>query len=152
MFAQQSKHRTRDAALIAAALVTGVAPSASGQTLADNATRFPTAVETGVSPVDCAVFRRYILQEAKDFADQMSGTFLTSVSRFTKAGCAARDGDGEIQIITENDQDAASLRTARGRMGKIDILGASGVKHCARPPNGVCPVQTGATKRPAAGS
>jgi len=67
MFAQQSKHRTRDAALIAAALVTGVAPSASGQTLADNATRFPTAVETGVSPVDCAVFRRYILQEAKEF-------------------------------------------------------------------------------------
>jgi hypothetical protein len=152
MFAQQSKHRTRDAALIAAALVTGVAPSASGQTLADNATRFPTAVETGVSPVDCAVFRRYILQEAKDFADQMSGTFLTSVSRFTKAGCAARDASGEIQIITETIQDAASLSTAFGRMGKVDIRGLSGVKGCARPPNGICPSKTGGATAPRSGS
>jgi hypothetical protein len=152
MFAQQSKHRTRDAALIAAALVTGVAPAASGQTLADNATRFPTAIATGVSPVDCAVFRRYILQEAKDFADQMSGTFLTSVSRFTKAGCAARDADGEIQIITETFQDAVSLRTARGRMDKIDVMGLSGVKGCARPPNGVCPAKTGTAASPRSGS
>jgi hypothetical protein len=127
---------------------------ANAQTLADNA-RLLGAIEAsrGVSPGDCAAFRHYILDEAKAFADQMSGTFLTSASRFTKAGCKTSDAQGEIQIITETVQDGASLRTARRRMGTIDILGISGVKGCHRPPNGVCPAQTGANalRRPASG-
>ncbi len=95
-------------------------------------------VASRVSPGDCNAFGYYVLQEAREFGSQMSKTFLTAVSRFTLAGCATRDQDGEIQLITETRQDGESLRTARSRMGKIDILGLSGVGHCHRPPGGVC--------------
>jgi hypothetical protein len=91
-----------------------------------------------VSDGDCKAFRHYILQEARDFGTRMSGTFLTAASRFTKAGCVAHDQDGEIQLITETKQDAESLRTARSRMGKIDILELSGVSHCHLPRGGTC--------------
>jgi|EndMetStandDraft_7_1072992.scaffolds.fasta_scaffold254233_2 hypothetical protein len=153
MFALASKHRTRDAALIAAALVTGVAPSASGQTLADNATRFPTAAATRVSPGECSTFASYIVDELKAFPELRGGALSTTAKRFVKAGCTTHDADGEIQIIVETDQEAISLRTARGRMGKIDVIGVSGVTGCVRPPNGVCPAKTGttSTRRPASG-
>ena len=85
-----------------------------------------------------------MLEEAREFSDKMSPTFLKSISRFTKAGCAATDAKGEIQIITETEQDDASLRTALRRMGTVDIIGLSGVKGCDRPPGGVCPTKTGA--------
>mgnify|MGYP001164764234 CR=1 FL=1 len=126
---------------------------ANAQTLADNA-RLPGTIEAsrGVSSGDCAAFRHYILDEAKAFADQMSGTFLTSASRFTKAGCKTSDAQGEIQIITETVQDGASLRTSLRRMGKVDIIGLSGVKGCHRPPNGVCPAQTGNITSPRLGN
>lgn len=96
-------------------------------------------VANKVSASDCNAFRHYILQEAREFGNSMSGTFLTAASRFTKAGCVPRDAEGEIQLITETTQDAESLLTARHRMGKIDILAESGVSHCHRPRNGKCP-------------
>jgi hypothetical protein len=148
MFARQSKHPTRDAALIAAALVTGVTPSASGQTLADNASRLPTAAATRVSPGECSTFASYIVDELKAFPELRGGALSSSAKRFIKAGCAARDADGEIQIVIETNQEAASLLTARRRMGTIDIIGASGVSGCVRPPNGVCPAKTGTTSSP----
>lgn len=95
-------------------------------------------VASKVSAGDCNAFRHYVLQEAREFGDKMSGTFLTAVSRFTKAGCVPRDTDGEIQLITETRQDAVSFGTVLDRMGKVDVLGASGVRHCHRPPNGKC--------------
>lgn len=131
-----------------------LAPSTgNAQSVADNA-RLPAAAvnaSTGVSSGDCAAFRHYVLQEARTAGDQMSGTFLTSISRFTKAGCTPRDALGEIQIITETSQDAYAMGLAREKMGRVDILGLSGVKGCHRPPNGVCPAQTGALPRAAAG-
>jgi hypothetical protein len=99
-------------------------------------------VPAGISDGDCKAFRHYILQEARDFGTRMSGTFLTAASRFTKAACVARDQDGEIQLITETTQDAVSFGTVLDRMGKVDVLGASGVLHCHRPPNGLCPASS----------
>lgn len=96
-------------------------------------------VASKVNDGDCKAFRHYVLEEARDFGDQMSGTFLTAASRFTKAGCVARDQDGDIQLITETKQDAISFGTTIRLMGRVDILGLSGVMHCHRPPDGACP-------------
>lgn len=111
---------------------------ANAQTTA-RATPVNAPANQPVSPAQCAAFGKYVLDESDAFPGKLSGTFLDSISRFVGADCATRDAKGEIQIITMNNQDAASLRTARTLMGKFDILGLSGVKGCARPPNGVCP-------------
>ena len=97
-----------------------------------------------VSKGDCDAFGSYLLDEARQFKDAMSKTFLQTSVRFLRAGCAATDKDGEIQLITMTDQDAASLRTALRLMGKVDIIGLSGVKGCARPATGICPANTSA--------
>jgi hypothetical protein len=98
---------------------------------------------TGVSDSDCKAFMSYVLDEARSYEALLSKTFLRRVVRFTEAGCRASDAQGEIELITETQQDAISFRTARGRMGRIDILSLSGVRHCHRPPNGACPARDG---------
>lgn len=127
---------TTAAALAIAALL----PAHAQSVLAAN----PPSGGSGVSPAQCAAFGKYLTDEARAFKKDMSRTFLVTSARFLRSGCAAFDKDGEIQIITETLQDGASLRTARRLMGKYDILGNSGVAHCDRPPNGVCPTRTGA--------
>ena len=102
------------------------------------------AAASKISDGDCAAFRRYVADEVKAFPGQFSSTFLKGVVRFAKAGCATHDADGEIQLITETKQDSISFGTSLRLMGKIDILSQSGIKHCHRPPDGVCPTQTGA--------
>jgi hypothetical protein len=124
---------------------------AGAQTVAANAPN-GAAAASRVSEGDCAAFRHYVADEVKAYPGKFSSTFLKSIVRFAKASCSARDADGEIQIITETDEDSISLRTSLKRMGKVDIMGLSGVKGCHRPANGVCPVQTGAAEpRPRVG-
>jgi hypothetical protein len=105
----------------------------------------PAAVTTTarVPSGECGAFGKYLLQEARDFSNAMSETFLVNSARFLRAGCKPSDNDGEIQIITRNDQDGASLRTVLRRMDKFDIFKASGVKHCHRPQGGTCTITTG---------
>src|SRR4029077_13615367 len=65
-----------------------------------------------VSPAECSTFADYVSDEAEAFPGKLSATFMNSVFRFVKAKCTARDAQGEIQLITMNDQDGASLGTA----------------------------------------
>jgi hypothetical protein len=99
----------------------------------------PSQGQSRVSKSDCDVFASYVLDEARTFKDKLSKEFLNTTLRFLRSGCAAKDKDGEIQMVTMTTQDAASLRTALRLMGKIDVIGMSGVNGCARPANGVCP-------------
>lgn len=151
MYAASFKSTLRGAVAAAAMGITlfSAANSAHAQQIRTDAPLAAQAVTLrepakGVSAAECSAFRSFMLEEAREFSDKMSPTFLKSISRFTKAGCATTDAKGEIQIITETDQDGASLRTALRRMGAVDIIGLSGVKGCDRPPNGVCPTKTGA--------
>ena len=102
----------------------------------------PASTTQGVSESDCKVFGSFILDEARDFKGKLSREFLLSAARFLKSGCKHFDADGEIQIITMNSQDGASLETALRRMGKTDIIALSGVTGCHRPEKGVCPINT----------
>jgi hypothetical protein len=104
-----------------------------------------------VSPAECSTFADYVSDEAEAFPGKLSATFMNSVLRFVKAKCTARDAQGEIQLITMNDQDGASLGTALRRMGGYDIRGISGVRGCHRPTNGTCPATT-SSNSPKAGS
>jgi hypothetical protein len=99
----------------------------------------------------CTAFGSYVLDEDDAFPGKLSSTFLNTVSRFVAAKCATRDDKGEIQIITMNNQDAASFSTALRRMGKFDLIGVSGVKGCARPPGGICPSTTSSNPPPRVG-
>jgi hypothetical protein len=99
----------------------------------------------------CAAFGSYVLDEDDAHPGKLSARFLDTVSRFVSAKCGATDKDGPIYIITMNDQDAASLETALRRMGTFDIIGASGVKGCARPATNVCPASTSANPLPRVG-
>jgi len=101
----------------------------------------PGAAQT-VSPAQCAAFGSYVLEDMDVLGERLSPTFLNSVSRFVAAKCATRDDRGEIQLIMMTPDDAASLRTARKRMGTFDILGVTGVKGCVRPQAGVCPANS----------
>lgn len=147
-FGPTRKTSTLFAAFGAGALALGAAePVSAQQALAVNAPR-----AASVSPGDCGAFANYLVDEAKGEPSIRGGKFLKTALRFVKAGCTTHDADGEIQIITETTEEATSLRTSLRRMGKVDILGLSGVKGCHRPPNDVCPAQTGAaTSRPSAG-
>jgi hypothetical protein len=100
---------------------------------------------SNVSAGDCAAFLHYVVDEAKAFPGRLSKGFLAGVLRFNRAGCLPSDANGSIQIVTETDQDAISFRTALTRMGKVDVLGLSGVAHCDRPATGICPTRTGNT-------
>ena len=115
----------------------------------------PTPVNAHPSPsisrAQCAAFGKYVLDEDNAFPGRLSGTFIESISRFVGADCATRDAKGEIQIITMNNQDAASLRTSLMLMGKFDIIGATGVKGCHRPAGGICPSSTSSNNVPRAG-
>jgi hypothetical protein len=104
-----------------------------------------------ISAGQCAAFGKYVLDEDDAFPGKLSGTFLESISRFVSADCATRDAKGEIQIITMNNQDAASLRTSLMLMGKFDIIGATGVRGCHRPAGGTCPSTTSSTNIPRTG-
>lgn len=104
-----------------------------------------------VSKAECQAFASYLLDEAREFKNDMSVEFLSSAARFLRADCRATDKNGEINIITMNNRDGSTFKTATQRMGEFDIIGISGVKHCHRPPNGVCPAMSGAASRPAAG-
>lgn len=124
---------------------------AGAQTVAANAPN-GAAAASRVAPGDCGAFAQYLVDEAKAEPSIRGGAFLKSALRFVKAGCKTHDADGEIQIVTETTEEAVSFRTSLRRMGKVDVLGESGVKHCHRPANGVCPAQTGSiSSRPAAG-
>ena len=90
----------------------------------------------------CLAFGKYVLDEDDAFPGKLSSTFLDSVGRFVAAKCTTRDAKGEIQLITMNDQDNASLRTSLRLMGKFDLIGVSGIKGCHRPPAGACPANT----------
>lgn len=119
--------------------------TAFGQTaVATNPASAPTT--SSVSGGDCAAFGKYVLDE--DAAFKLSDTFFDSVGKFVTAKCQPFDKDGPTQIVTMTDQDAISLRTALRRMGKVDILGLSGVAHCDRPEKGVCPAGSASTARP----
>jgi hypothetical protein len=142
-----SSFRTVAFGLTAAALALGTAAPAYSQTTLVST---PPA-QTRVSEGDCLAFRRYVADEVRAFPGQLSAEFLRGAIRFTKAGCASSDKDGDIFIITMTDQDAASLRTALKRMGKFDIIGVSGVKGCHRPSGNICPVTTGSTTAPSGG-
>lgn len=136
LHAPSSFRKTAFALTTAAALAVFAAFPAAAQQVAANP---PATQSQGVPTAECGAFGTYLLDEAKTYHATMSKTFLLSAGRFLKAGCAASDKDGPIQIITETNQDAASLLTARTLMGKFDILARSGVVHCDRPPNGICP-------------
>lgn len=116
------------------------------------------AAQSGpVSPGDCAAFQRYVLDQARAHKDAKgenahSGTWLSSTFRFIQAGCRAEDAQGRIQIITMTDRDVVSFDTALTRMGRFDILGASGVDHCYRPDGDVCPPRRTGTIAPRAGA
>jgi hypothetical protein len=126
------------AALAVAGLAMGTA--AHAQT---GARPIPVNAPASTVPyAQCAAFGGYLVDELKAFPGQLSDTFRNSASRFIRAKCATHDADGEIQIVLMNDQDGASWRTARKRMGTFDIMGVSGVRGCTRPPNGVCPAAT----------
>lgn len=139
----------RKTAIGFAAATTLFAYPALGQTLKPSPVNAPAQT---VSATECAVFGSYVADEADAFEGKLSSAFLDSVSRFVAAKCATKDAKGEIQIIIMNNQDGASFRTARGRMGKFDILGASGVKGCVRPANGVCSSSTTSVQTLKAGS
>ena len=124
----------------AAALAAGSMFPARAQTAVSNSPITTSKVSAG----DCAAFGKYLVDEARLYKKDLSRTFLLSASRFVRANCASSDKDGEIQIITETQQDAASLRTALSLMGKVDIIALSGVTGCHRPPGGVCPTRTSA--------
>jgi hypothetical protein len=134
------------AALLTTALIGAGATGMFGTAHAQNAGVQQASTTTSAVPsTECAVFAKYFNDEFRDFKKDFSRTFLVSMSRFVRADCQPVDKDGEIQIITENNRDGASLGTALSRMGKTDILGLSGVKHCHRPEGGSCtPTTTGA--------
>jgi hypothetical protein len=129
-------------AFAAATMISGSAAQAQSPQPVANITT------PGVSTGECGAFTKYMAQEARDFGGKLSATFLDNSLRFLRAGCKPFDKDGEIQIITRNDQDGASLGTALRRMNKFDILGISGVKHCHRPDGGTCTITTGSTNLP----
>lgn len=129
-------------ALAAASFLAGPAAQAqSPQPIANITT-------PGVSAGECGAFTKYMVKEAQDFGTKLSATFLENSLRFMRAGCKPFDQNGEIQIITRNDQDGQSLSTALRQMGRFDIFGASGVKHCHRPQGGTCTITTGSTNAP----
>jgi hypothetical protein len=130
----------------AAALFAGTAHSQTA--VATNPPPAP-ATSSSISGGDCAAFGKYILDEDK--TSKLSDTFFDSVGRFVTAKCQPSDKDGAIQIVTMTDQDAISLRTALRRMGKVDVLGLSGVAHCDRPENGACPAGSASAARPGVG-
>lgn len=147
----------KSAALAAVMLATAYAPtSAWAQQQKVMAANPPvgaaSATTSAVSKGDCLAFGHYLAEEARDFSGKLSATFLRSVIRFAKAGCSASDDNGQIQIVTDTDQDLISFRTALRRMGKVDILSASGVAHCDRPANGICPTRTSGAIAPKSGS
>jgi hypothetical protein len=105
-----SIRRTLGAAAIGVTALLSVANTAHAQQIRTDAPLAAQAVTLrepakGVSAAECSAFRSYILEEAREFSAKMSPTFLKSISRFTKAGCAATDAKGEIQIITETEQE-----------------------------------------------
>ena len=137
------------------ALATIAGLMAGGSAFAQTAPS-PTPVNApasqGVPAAQCAAFGKYLLEEFKAFPSKLSGAFMESASRFVGSDCAIRDAKGEIFLITMNDQDGASLRTALKRMGTYDIRTASGVRGCHRPPTAACPATTSSNFLPKSGS
>src|SRR5437016_483379 len=84
----------------AAALLVGSA--AHGQSVLTSSS--PTQT---VSAGDCRAFGKYILDE--DSTSKLSDTFFDSVGAFVRANCQPTINGKVIQIITETDQDGASL-------------------------------------------
>lgn len=129
------------------AIAVGLAGLTPAFSQAGKITERPRATQ-GVDRGNCGAFISYMLTEAEDFGSDMSQGFLNRVVRFGRAGCKSFDKNGEIQLITETNQDSISYGTALSRMGRYDIISVSGVRHCHRPDGSSCPVTTGSASTP----
>lgn len=136
---------------VAAAAVVGLSALNAIPAIAQSVRSTPVTAAPATQTVpagQCAAFGKYLVDELKTYPNDLSPEFRKSAARFLRASCTNRDADGEIHFVTMNAQDDASLTTARVLMGRFDIFGASGVRGCHKPRDGVCPAATSSTPSP----
>jgi hypothetical protein len=147
-FSDAAAKLRRGAFIGATAAMVGLAalsPASAQQVPVNNTTQTTQGVDKG----NCGAFITFMLEEARLYSNEMSKGFLLRMSRFSRSGCKPYDADGEIQLVTETRRDAISYGVALTRMGRYDIIGKSGVRHCHRPDGSTCPaVTTGAAATP----